>query len=27
MYASASTGETKKQDLNPGDIAGINGLY
>ena len=27
MYAFASLGETKKRDLNPGDIAGINGLY
>lgn len=27
MYAFASTGETKKRDLNPGDVAGINGLY
>jgi matrixin len=27
MYAYASNGETKKRDLNPGDIAGINGLY
>ena len=27
MYAFASNGETKKRDLNAGDIAGINGLY
>jgi Matrixin len=27
MYAFASLGETKKRDLNAGDIAGINGLY
>jgi len=27
MYAYASLGETKKRDLNAGDIAGINGLY
>ena len=27
MYRFAATGETKKQDLNAGDIAGINGLY
>jgi Matrixin len=27
MYAYASLGETKKRDLNPGDIAGIDGLY
>jgi hypothetical protein len=27
MYAYASLGETKKRDLNTGDIAGINGLY
>jgi hypothetical protein len=27
MYAYASLGETTKRDLNPGDIAGINGLY
>lgn len=27
MYAYASTGETKKRDLNSGDIAGINALY
>jgi hypothetical protein len=27
MYAYASNGETKKRDLNAGDIAGINGLY
>jgi len=27
MYAFASLGETKKRDLNPGDIAGINALY
>jgi hypothetical protein len=27
MYAVASLGETKKRDLNDGDIAGINQLY
>ena len=27
MYAFASNGETKKRDLNAGDVAGINGLY
>ena len=27
MYAYASNGETKKRDLNSGDIAGINALY
>lgn len=27
MYAYASLGETKKRDLNAGDIAGISGLY
>ncbi len=27
MFASASTGETKKSDLNTGDITGIDGLY
>ncbi len=27
MYAFASTGETKKRDLNAGDMAGINKLY
>jgi len=27
MYAFASNGETKKRDLAPGDVAGINGLY
>ncbi len=27
MYAYASNGETKKRDLNTGDIAGINKLY
>jgi hypothetical protein len=27
MYAYASTGETKKRTLNPGDIAGIRALY
>ena len=27
MYAYAGYGETKKRDLNAGDIAGINGLY
>ena len=27
MYAFASEGETKKRDLNPGDVAGINALY
>lgn len=27
MYAFASLGETKKRDLNAGDVAGINGLY
>lgn len=27
MYAYASEGETKKQDLNAGDIAGIRALY
>ena len=27
MYAFASNGETKKRDLNSGDIAGINALY
>jgi hypothetical protein len=27
MYAYASVGETKKRDLNAGDVAGINGLY
>lgn len=27
MYAYASNGETKKRDLNAGDIAGINALY
>lgn len=27
MYAYASLGETKKRDLNAGDVAGINGLY
>ncbi len=27
MFAYASPGETKKRDLNPGDIAGINKLY
>jgi Matrixin len=27
MYAYASLGETKKQTLNAGDIAGIQGLY
>lgn len=27
MYAFASAGETKKRDLNAGDIAGINKLY
>ena len=27
MYAFASFGETKKRDLNAGDIAGINSLY
>jgi Matrixin len=27
MYAFAALGETKKRDLNAGDIAGINGLY
>jgi hypothetical protein len=27
MYAFASLGETKKRDLNPGDTAGIDGLY
>src|SRR4029453_17726720 len=26
MYAFAALGETKKRDLNAGDIAGINGL-
>ena len=27
MYAFATEGETKKRDLNAGDIAGIDGLY
>ncbi len=27
MYAFASFGETKKRDLNTGDIAGVNALY
>jgi hypothetical protein len=27
MYAFATEGETKKRDLNPGDIAGVVGLY
>jgi hypothetical protein len=27
MYAFASNGETKKRDLNSGDISGINALY
>ena len=27
MYAYASNGETKKQDLYTGDIAGVNHLY
>lgn len=27
MFASASTGETKKRSLNAGDITGIDGLY
>jgi hypothetical protein len=27
MYRFASEGETKKIDLNAGDIAGINDLY
>ena len=27
MFRFASAGETKKRDLNAGDIAGINGLY
>jgi hypothetical protein len=27
MYRYASFGETKKRDLNTGDIAGINALY
>lgn len=27
MYRFSSTAETKKRDLNAGDIAGINGLY
>lgn len=27
MYAYASNGETKKRDLNPGDVAGINTMY
>jgi hypothetical protein len=27
MYPYASPGETKKRDLNSGDIAGINKLY
>lgn len=27
MYRFAALGETKKRDLNPGDIAGINNLY
>jgi len=27
MYAFASDGETKKRDLNAGDIAGIAKLY
>lgn len=27
MYAYASPGETKKRDLNTGDVAGIDGLY
>jgi len=27
MYRFAAEGETKKSDLNSGDIAGINELY
>jgi hypothetical protein len=27
MYAFASLGETKKRDLDAGDVQGINGLY
>jgi len=27
MYGYASAGETKKRDLNAGDIAGIRALY
>ena len=27
MYGYATEGETKKRDLNAGDIAGINALY
>ena len=27
MYAFASNGETKKRDLNTGDVAGVNDLY
>ena len=27
MYRFASEGETKKRDLNAGDIAGVNQLY
>jgi len=27
MYAFASLGETKKRDLNAGDVQGIDGLY
>lgn len=27
MYGYSATGETKKRDLNSGDISGVNGLY
>lgn len=27
MYSTAALGETKKRDLNDGDIAGVSGLY